>query len=147
MKAQYEWSEIDVRHNLMLKTIRREKALYRFIDKAIPKELRELVTYYFDNIGDTVIRVFLEFNEGVTAEQIQPIFPFGAKLKQDGWKFSKFFRQDAGTFAYRIAKSIRGIDYNIFFEDAPDVDGCVIKKKTEVVEKYYSDCGELEKTF
>ena len=33
------------------------------------------------------------------------------------------------------------------FENAPDVDGCEIKKKTVTSEVYYSDCGELEKSF
>jgi hypothetical protein len=141
------WRTLKEDQECKLRVIRKEKAFYRFIEKTLPVELQDIVTYSFSDMGEMCIRVFLYFDKDITADQLQPLFSMGAYLKKKRWEFSKFFRQEDGLFAYRIQKKIGMNDYIMFFENAPDVDGCVLKKKTIEKEVFYSDCGELEKTF
>ncbi len=147
LKADYSFSDIIIYHEEILKVIRKEKAFYNYLEKTIPDELKDVFNYSFSSFGTSYIRCFLYFKKEMTISQMQEFFTFGKNMKKNKWSFEKFFREEEGKFTYKMEKKYKESRYLIFFEDAPNIDGCEIKKKTVEKEVYYSDCSELTKVF
>jgi len=135
-------------HEDKLKIMRKERRFFNFLERNIPDELKEIVKYSMSDVGRSCIRCFFYFTKELSTDEVQIFLTFASKMTKSRFKLRKFFREEEGTFAYSLSRIYKPYDdYLIFFEKAPNVDGCEIKKKTVLKEVFYSDCGELQKEF
>jgi hypothetical protein len=129
--------------------MRKERYLLKYLERIIPDEAKVFFRYSLSSLGQNCTRCFLYFSKDTKQEDMQIILPFFKKMKTERWKIDKFFREESGTFSYKMQRDYKSgyitSNFIVFYEDAPNIDGCEIKKKTVKKEVYYSDCGELEK--
>jgi hypothetical protein len=145
------YESLEKQHSDAVQIMRKEKAFFNFLENELPANLRKCFTYTVSSMAITCIRIFLYFEKETTATDMQNFISFGKYMKEKKFSFSKFFREDEGKFSYRISKEYKSLGlpttYLLLFEEAPNIDGCEVKKKTIKKEVFYSDCSEKEKVF
>lgn len=137
------FNTIDEDFNNQKTIYRRNKAFASWLAGNFPPNIEGV--YSFDDMGHTCIRVFINLKPE-DEDSAKGMITYLKWLKTKRFKIEKFWRKDAGYFAYKANREYgwkRGkvsVDYIIFFEHAANLDGCVVRKKRKMQTIYETDC-------
>src|SRR4030042_1100249 len=138
LQPEYSWCNPEYIAESEAKIIRRKFALIKWFIKHFDNRIK--AKYSLDDLGSTCIRLFvyIDKEESNTLRLIAWLKNF------KDWQREKFWRQEKGSFSYRMQKEKGkfeyGLSYIILFEDTANIDGCVIKEKTVKTKIFVTDC-------
>jgi hypothetical protein len=127
------------------KIMRRSIALLKWLLENFDNQIK--AKYYLDDIGTSCIRIFVDMDK----EESNTLRLIAWLTKQKDWEREKFWREEKGTYSYRMQKTKNIHEYNvsyiILFEDTANIDGCVVIKKKVTKEIFVTDCEKRSVIF
>ena len=145
LTPEYAWDTIEQSIINAKKIQRRELALLKWFLANFDNQIK--ATYSLEDIGTSCIRIFVYMDK----DESNTLRLINWFTTQKDWEREKFWREEKGTFSYKMSKEKNIHEYNvnylIIFEDTANIDGCVIEKKTVTKEVFTTNCEKERVTF
>lgn len=115
---------------------RRAKALESWMLKNIDPEIEAKYTIR-ECLRNVEMYIYLKKDD---EDSMIKLIEWFKSLKNKKFKVKKLWSEHSGTFYYKMTRQYNGDEYQIFFKDGFDIDGCKVIEKKKIVKYYVTDC-------
>jgi len=131
-------SDVDV----YMRTIRKCMAFERWLSGNLPFGIKGQYSFSPD-LGEDCVRLFIYLDKDDEGSTVN-IIKWMSQLKKQRFEIEKFWREEAGYYAYRAERKYnykyKTNSFLILIENTANIDGCVITKKRKMRYIYETNC-------